>query len=63
VPTTVDIQTSAVAAMNSLKLVYGMFGYGIASHNPPGVTSYYGDTFLPVIKNPEVEFIADVVFP
>jgi len=62
VPTTINIQTDAVAAMNSLKQVFGMFGYGLTSHNPPGVMSYYGDTMMPVIKVPNAVFQSNVVF-
>ena len=60
VPTSINITTDAGAAMNSLKQVYGMFGYGLAGHNPVTVNTFYGDTFLPVIRNPDVVFQADV---
>lgn len=61
VPTTINIVTDAAAAIGSMKQTFGMFGYGQVSHNPPTVITYYGDTFLPVIKNPDVVYQADTV--
>lgn len=59
VPTTINIIPDAMAAMSGVKMVYGMFGYGLVVHNPPTVMTYYGDTFLPVIKIPEAVYIGD----
>lgn len=51
VPTTLNILTDAVAAMNSARLVHGMAGFSQMTINPPGVASYYLDTFMAVMKN------------
>ena len=60
VPTTINITTDAAAAIGSMRQVFGMFGYGQAAHNPPTVVTYYGDTFLPTIRNPDVVYQATV---
>jgi len=61
VPTTVDVQGGdATSALSSLQEVNGMFSYAKVSHDPPSITQYAGDTFLPVIKVPGAMFIADV---
>lgn len=60
VPTTINILNDAEAAMRSTETVYGQFGYGCVTHNPVTVNGYFGDTFLPLIKNPDAVFQADV---
>lgn len=60
VPTTVNVMSDAEQAMRSLSTVYGQFGYGVVTHNPPTVVGYYGDTFIPCLKNPDVIFQSDV---
>lgn len=60
VPTTVNIVADAVAAVQSLKQVWGMFGYGMVSTNPVGLSTFYGDTFLPVLANPDAIYQAVV---
>jgi hypothetical protein len=62
VPTTLNIVTDAAAAMASMTQVFGQFGYGAVTHNPPTVNTYYGDTFLPVIKVPNAVFQGVVAF-
>lgn len=62
VPSTLNIETDANAAMASLREVVGMFGYSAVTHNPPTIQSYYGDTFLPTIKVPDSIFQATVKF-
>lgn len=62
VPTTLNIQRDAVAAINSTEKVYGMGGYGVLIHNPITIESFYFDTFLPLLKNPDAIFQADVAF-
>jgi hypothetical protein len=62
VPTTLNIAGQGAAAYESLKTVYGMFGYGACTIDPPGVAVWYGDTFLGVITNPDAVFIATVIF-
>lgn len=60
VPKTIDIVTSAESAMSSMDTVYGMFSYGKAEHDPPGVSVFMGDTRLPVLKVPDAIYQADV---
>lgn len=62
VPTTIDVQSSAEQTMNNLKMVYGQFGYSLVVHDPVCVNQYYGDTFIPLLKNPNVLYSADVAF-
>jgi hypothetical protein len=38
-----------------------MFSYGQVTHDPPGVCTWMGDTYMPVLKNPNAIFQADVV--
>ena len=61
VPTGLSISGDASAALRSLSPVKGPFSYAAVSIDPPGVTQYGGDTFLPIIKAPNAIFIADVV--
>lgn len=62
VPTSINVVTDALAALNNLKQVWGMYGYGLTSHNPPGIVEYMGDLFFPAIKIPDAVFQATVVF-
>ena len=50
----------AMSALNSLREIFGVFGYAVVGHDPVGITQYGGDTFLPVIAVPNAVFIADV---
>jgi len=60
VPTTLQPQADMTSALDSLKTVYGMFGYAVAKMNPVGFEFFMGDTFLPRFPVPERVFIADV---
>jgi len=60
VPTTVNVMNDAEAAMRSMSTVYGQFGFGTVGYNPPAVTGFYGDTFIPALKNPDAVYLADV---
>lgn len=62
VPTTINVQTDAEAALSSLKEVYGMFGYSTVQTNPVSIATFMGDTFWPALKNPAVTYAATVVF-
>ncbi len=62
IPTQLTISGDASAALASLSEVQGMFSYAAMNVDPPGVTMYGGDTFLPVLKVPAAIFQADVVF-
>lgn len=62
VPTTLNVTGDTVATLNSFKEVQGMFGFGLPCFNPPSTfDSFYGDTFLPIIKNGSVVYQATVV--
>lgn len=60
VPSSFDAAANMAAALARLKSVYGKFGYAVPSHNPPTAVMYMGDTVLPVWKNPDTVFVADV---
>lgn len=62
VPTTLNVVSDAESAMRSTATVYGMFGYGALTLNPPTVWGYYGDTFLPVLRNPDTIYQSTVAF-
>lgn len=48
--------------MQNFQISHGMYAYGVPMNDPAGAKIVYGDTFLPVIKNPKCLFIAKVVF-
>ncbi|RLC38155.1 hypothetical protein DRH27_02955 [Candidatus Falkowbacteria bacterium] len=60
VPTNINIQTNATAALASLANVSGMFSYAKVVDDPVTVRQYAGDTVLPIISVPNSVFIADV---
>lgn len=60
VPSSVNIVGDPESVMSQMKTVHGMFGFGVASFNPPSVQSFYGDTFLSNLKNPNCLYQADV---
>ena len=62
VPTTIDIQKDAIAALNSVMEKAGMFAYGRVITNPVTVEVISGDTFLPVLKNPLAVYRATTEF-
>lgn len=61
VPTNLNITGDAMSAINSLKTVYGAFGYGRVTLSPVAVSTVFGDTFYPAVKLLDVVYIADVV--
>lgn len=62
IPTDVGVMHSdAMAALRSLKKVFGMFSYADVIKDPVTVRQYAGDTFLPIITVPKSIFIADVI--
>jgi hypothetical protein len=61
VPTSLNLMTDATSALNSLKTVYGMGGYGQVTIKPVMVSTVLFDTFWPAVKLPEALYIADVV--
>lgn len=60
VPNSIDIQTSLQAAVAALTQAKGLFLYGRLLDNPCKIVLRGGNTFLPIVKNPDVLFIADV---
>jgi len=61
VPTTVGaVAGDATIGLGKLRTVFGMFSYCRLQDDPPRLTQYGGDTFLPVIIVPASIFIADV---
>lgn len=61
VPTTLNVASDMMAARGSLKTVQGKFRYAVPCHNPPTYTTYQGDTFLGIIKNPDAIYQIDTV--
>jgi hypothetical protein len=61
VPTSLNLVGDAMAALNSLRTVYGAFGYAQVTHKPVAMSMVLGDTFYPAIKLPDTVYIADVV--
>ena len=60
VPTDVGrISSDAMAALNSIREVFGMFGFAQVSNDPVGLKQFGGDTFIPVVSVPKAIFIAD----
>lgn len=57
-----DYMPSPTAPQEAFDYVHGMFAYAVPINDPPTAKIVYGDTFLPVIKNPKTVFIAKVVF-
>lgn len=62
VPTNTNIISDAEAAMQSVVLKHGMFGFSRLIINPSTVAIYMGDTMMPVMKNPNVTYSAVVKF-
>lgn len=62
IPTNINIISNAEEAVRSLKQVYGIAGYSQMMTNPVTIGTFMLDTFLPLMKNPDVTFSADTVF-
>lgn len=60
VPTRIDVETDAAAALESFKDVHGMFAYATVAFDPPGIKMFTGDTNLWALKNADAIYIADV---
>ena len=55
------VAADAIEQLRQMDPVTGMFQYAhIGQVDPPSITQFAGDTFLPVIKVPSAVFIADV---
>jgi len=62
VPRSINIVPGGGASLNRFDDVFGMFAYGLDSHDPPGTTTYCGDTFVPALKNQKAVYQATVAF-
>jgi hypothetical protein len=60
IPRSIEIVAGGLEALNSFTQVMGSFTYATVSVNPPGITHFAGDTFLPVLTNPDAIYLADV---
>lgn len=60
VPTTYSVDPNN--QIDSLEFAQGMFAYGVPIRDPITAKIVYGDTFLPVLKNPKTVFQATVAF-
>jgi hypothetical protein len=60
VPKTFQPTINPASPMSDYEEIQGMFAYSVPSHNPPSATIYVGDTYLPIWKNPQSIWIADV---
>ncbi len=61
VPTTTGIEGGDMnAALASIKIEQGMFSYGKVDDDPVSVKQVAGDTFMPLITNPNAVYIATV---
>jgi hypothetical protein len=54
VPTTFNATSDMGSALATAVLKEGMYGYGLPTHNPFGVSLFYGDVFLAFVKNADV---------
>lgn len=61
VPTTIDVQTDAMAALNSAQQVFGGYGYARMTDDPIAVHAIMGDCVLPAVRLPDTVYIANVV--
>lgn len=64
IPASPDLITGGNAGqiVQAAQTPYGMFAYATRTTDPIGIKQIMGDTFLPVIKNPQVIFQAKVNF-
>lgn len=59
VPSSFNATQNMASALSSMKTVQGQFSYGVPIHDPPTVSMFSGDTFLPIWKIPDTLYIAD----
>lgn len=62
VPTTINPIMDVNSAWDQMKTVYGEFAYAQFTQRPINMDIVGGDTFVPVLRNPDVLFQADVEF-
>jgi hypothetical protein len=61
VPTTLDITQGVQEMLTQMETVFGGFGYTVRNIKPVSLSACMGDTFLPGIKLPETNYLADTV--
>lgn len=59
VPTSFNPFNTLQASMGSFNIQRGIFSYSVPVSDPMTAKLFYGHTFLPVLKNPDIIFIAD----
>ena len=62
VPKTIDVLRDPAGVLAAGSVEYGMFAYGALSYNPIGAEVFFGDTHLPMLRNPSAPFMATVAF-
>jgi len=64
VPKSLNLTTDARTALDNVEIIHGMFGFGYLTYppNPIGISTVYGDTFLPICKVTNAIFQATVKF-
>lgn len=60
VPRSIQLASDLDQALGNFQQVSGPFSFANISINPPSLQHFAGDTFLPVLKNPNAIFIAKV---
>jgi len=60
VPTGIGVGENAEDMLSNFGEKAGMFSYSVIEMNPPSILQVAGDTFLPILRNPNAVFIADV---
>lgn len=62
VPNSIELASDSVSALDNLTETVGMFSYAKVEDDPPSIKHVAGDTFMPVIRNPNCVYILDVTF-
>jgi hypothetical protein len=60
VPRSIQLANDMAAVLGNIQQVAGPFSYAQITTNPVSLQHFAGDTFLPILKNPNVVFIANV---
>ena len=60
VPRSIQMASDMQAVLGNIQQVAGPFSYAQITTNPVSLQHFAGDTFLPILKNPNVIFIAQV---
>lgn len=60
VPRSIQLADTMEAVLGNIQQVAGPFSYAQITTNPVSLQHFAGDTFLPIVKNPQCVFIAKV---